>query len=183
MTNLMKMILATGNLKTNDKHRGFTLIELMVVMMIIGLLASLVMISFPDSSVKKISHTETRRLAGLVKLASENATLKARAVGIEFSNNSYRFLVRNTSSEWIPLNDKIFRKRLIPNNLQIEIELFGKLKKFKLDDTLGPQVLLSASGEITPFTARISPRNEKAFYQLKAQFGGYVAIEDLETTQ
>lgn len=89
---------------------GFTLVEVMVVMVIIGItlgLASLNAVPSPRQSLQ----AEAQRIALLLQLARDEAIVRNRLVAFEANSERYRFLVRNDTS-WEPVTrDDLLRER------------------------------------------------------------------------
>lgn len=103
------------------KHkRGFTLIELLVVIAIIGILASIVLVSFPGATRRaKDSRVISAIAQARTEMTSYNANqgtyvgfVVSTAIGTEVTNNSYgdtSLVVRNSadaSCMFAPLNEK-----------------------------------------------------------------------------
>lgn len=90
--------------------RGFTLVEIMVVMVIIGVtlgMVSLNAIPSPRQDLQK----EASRLALLLQLARDGAIVRNRLVAFEATPERYRFLVR-TETHWESINnDDLLRER------------------------------------------------------------------------
>ena len=89
---------------------GFTLVEIMVVMVIIGItlgIASLNAIPSP----KQHLQAEAQRLALLLQLARDEAIVRNRLVAFEAEPDRYRFMVRN-ETRWEPVTrDDLLRER------------------------------------------------------------------------
>jgi general secretion pathway protein H len=96
------------------KVSGFTLVELMVVMVIIGLtlgLATLNAIPSPRQDLQK----EAQRLSLLLQLARDEAIVRNRLVTFEADSQRYHFLVRN-ETRWDPITkDDLLRQRDFKN--------------------------------------------------------------------
>ena len=94
--------------------RGFTLVEIMVVMVIIGItlgLVSLNAIPSPRQDLQK----EAQRIALLLQLARDEAIVRNRLIAFEANSDRYRFLVRN-ETRWDPvINDDLLREREFKN--------------------------------------------------------------------
>jgi general secretion pathway protein H len=92
------------------KLSGFTLVELLVVMVIIGItlgLASLNAIPSPRQDLQQ----EAQRIALLLQLARDEAIVRNRQVAFEANPERYRFIVRNDTG-WEPVTrDDLLRER------------------------------------------------------------------------
>ena len=102
--------------------RGFTLVELMVVMAIIGI--TLGMVSFNAMpSPRQHLQGEANRIALLLQLARDEAIVRNRLVAFEADGETYRFLVRNENSWDLVTKDDLLRERFFkggPVKLLIE---------------------------------------------------------------
>ena len=76
---------------------GFTLVELMVVLVIIGLAATAVMLAMPEPGGSL--HSEAERLAARAKAARDGAIVEARPARLRIDNEGY-VLERRDDGEW-----------------------------------------------------------------------------------
>jgi general secretion pathway protein H len=84
-------------------ERGFTLVELMVVMLIIGLAAGAVELALPNG--RGALRTEARGLASRLDAARGEAILANRPVRAVIDDKGYRFKIRRRG-EWAPIVDR-----------------------------------------------------------------------------
>ncbi len=175
---------------------GFTLIEMMVVLVIMGVIVSMMVISLNSNEIKEDMEVEMTRLHVLINLAQEEAILQGQVMSLAISENTYRFDILNVENEtWQPLVDeKVFRERsIIPGtsfSLVIdEIEKEARNIEFKRELTLQEEkekrekqkqasdeeerkyqrVYIEPSGEMFPFELIL--RNEDDSVEVKLVLG------------
>src|SRR5205085_3162206 len=83
--------------KKRRKERGFTLIELMVVLVIIGLAAAAVMLALPEAGGSLAG--EADRFAARARAARDTAILESRAVALQVGRGGYE-VARRESGVW-----------------------------------------------------------------------------------
>ena len=71
-------------------NAGFSLLELLVVIVIIGIAVSFATLTFGDNQAKRMSH-KSQQLAALIELAKEQAIFNSQELGLLFTKNSYTF--------------------------------------------------------------------------------------------
>ena len=146
------------------QDRGFSLLELLVVIVIISILFTFTTLAIRGTSPEELLQTEAKRLDRLVQLALEEAILKGEEYGLEFKPDSYRFLLYFENT-WQPLdNDDLLRQRQLPEYMELELEI-EQIDVLIAEESTNdeadeekpdPQVFLLSSGEITPeFSVRL----------------------------
>lgn len=93
---------------------GFTLVELMVVLMILALAATAVVLTLPgeDQSVR----SEADRLAARLAAARDIAVVEGRSVSVRFAPSGYGF-ERRINGDWRPLPGRPFAQRNWPSDV------------------------------------------------------------------
>jgi general secretion pathway protein H len=98
--------------------RGFTLIEMLVVLLVMGLLAGLVTATAtPDDRARL--NVEAERLAQLIHLAATESRLTGKAVAWTANGPGYRFWRFSEASGWSQISDDVLRARTLPQGMTI----------------------------------------------------------------
>lgn len=114
--------LRCGRLKTgvnSARSRGFTLIEMLVVLMIIGLFFGLVsVLTRPDE--RALLRLEADRLSQLLDFAATEARLTGRAIAWTAEESGYRFWRSDDNANWLEIRDNdMLRVRTLPQGISI----------------------------------------------------------------
>ena len=184
----------------HNKQCGFTLLELLVVVVIVSILFTYTTLAIRSDSPEDIIKKEALRLERLVELALEESILRGEEYGIEVYPDGYRFL-RFTETQWLPLSDdRILHERELPLEMEMEMSLeeteiviepaANKMSDQDIDLELDddeddeknkkakPQIFLLSSGEITPeFEVRLYILGVETSYFVKGIFDGTLTTE------
>jgi len=163
----------------NHKINGFTLIEIMVVMVLIGVILTFATLSIGDGGLERKLEQEAQRLASLLTLASQESIMQSKEMGVFFDRQGYYFYVLG-EQQWHALTDPddIFRPRILPPEIQTEIRLEGEPIRLNEATTNAPQVLLLSSGEVTPFDILFTAETDETLrYRLTATALGKISVQ------
>ena len=159
--------LAIQALPNRERARGFTLIEILVAVVIIGIVMSVAVLSLSLAGDDRELRKEARRLMSLIELAQNDSMLQGREFGVEFMSSSYRFVEYDAElGQWAePFYDDSLRLWQLPED--IEFDLIIEDKRILLDEqaqvidyeetsgipreTYAPHLLIFSSGDSTPF--------------------------------
>ena len=99
--------------------RGFTLIEILVVLMIMGLFIGLVStITRPDD--RTVLQLEADRLAQLLDFAANEARLTGRSIAWTADESGYRFWRANDDGSWTEIRDsEVLHPRTLPQDMTV----------------------------------------------------------------
>jgi len=100
-------------------ERGFTLIEMLVVLMIMGLFLGLVSaITRPDD--RAVVRLEAERLAQLLDFAAAEAQLTGKSIAWTADGSGYRFWRLGEDSAWSEIGDsELLRARTLPQGMVV----------------------------------------------------------------
>jgi len=138
---------------SRKSQRGFTLLELLVTLVIVGILITFVAVSFTTNSYKHEIRAEANRLAQRIELVRRVATTHNETWGLSISSNGYRFLKFEPSDEeWLESEERLFQNYDLPMHMFLEFD--GNLDIPALIDKYNeqePEMVIVPGGEMTPF--------------------------------
>lgn len=107
---------------------GFTLLEILVVMVIIALLAMVVSLSVGGRAVDDRMEAESRRLEQLLRIASDEAQAKGVELGFRHTPKGFEFVTPDTQSgRWRLIEDGMFRPREVLAPFYLELRIDGRV--------------------------------------------------------
>ncbi len=158
----------------NSLQKGFTLIEILVVVVIVAVLMSAVTLSFPPTG-DKLLKEHAERFSALIGLAQDEAILQSRELALEINESGYAFY-RNENNSWTAYAETPFSKRNFPAEIGSKVYLDGIAIDLENRDQDKPQIVILSSGEMTPFSYKLSYKN-KSEVTLKVN-----AVGDIQQT-
>ncbi len=145
------------------RNKGFTLVEILVVVVIMAIMISLAVLSIGVTGRDSELDQESRRIVGLMGLLHDRALLEGRDFGLLVGPHSYEFLAYDgLRDQWRPLRGEgEFRRRQLPKGMSFALNLDARDVVLKAADpnlatdaetaAAAPQVAIAASGDGTPF--------------------------------
>ncbi|HXI47028.1 MAG TPA: type II secretion system minor pseudopilin GspH [Steroidobacteraceae bacterium] len=142
------------------RSKGFTLVEILVVIVIMAVVISITVLSVSSTGRDSQLDEESRRIEGLVGLLHERALLEGRDFGLRIEPAAYEFVVYDPRRDrWMMLDqEREFRHRDLPKGITFQLQLDSHTVVIKAidrnlpsGDQPNPQVAIAASGEGTPF--------------------------------
>lgn len=144
-----------------NRQFGFSLLELLVVVAIIGVFAGTLVLSTNITGQDRQLEREALRLQGLLQLLREEALIQSRDYGLEFCENGYRFFTYDHQQlVWVlPPNEQMFTEHLLEPPLRVsmvldarELVLEEEFEQAFEPELIGePQLLVLSTGEVSPF--------------------------------
>lgn len=139
------------------QSRGFTLLEVLVVILMVGLLASTLTLAQSDHGPQHAKR-EAERLRSLLVLLREDAMLERQELGVRIEPDGYSVHRLDADGRWIPASD--YRPQQLPDSLRLHLELGEQAPGLGAPvPRPGPQLLVLSSDELTPFSLQIELRS------------------------
>ena len=142
-----------------NKQRGFTLIEIVVVVVIISIVIGMTTISIGDPQAKRIKQSSTR-VATLLQLAKEQAIFNSQDYALSVWESGYAFYTLSETGWNIIADDRIFRTRDLPEGLEFFLYLDDLKVILEREDKKKPQIFITSDGEISPFKLEITDHRD-----------------------
>nr|WP_113865034.1 type II secretion system minor pseudopilin GspH [Brenneria salicis]NMN91002.1 general secretion pathway protein H [Brenneria salicis ATCC 15712 = DSM 30166]RBP66496.1 general secretion pathway protein H [Brenneria salicis ATCC 15712 = DSM 30166]RLM32051.1 type II secretion system protein GspH [Brenneria salicis ATCC 15712 = DSM 30166] len=156
----------TTTRSTRRYQRGFTLLEMMLVVLLAGVAATLVVMAFPAER-QNDSAWQLARFQTQLAFAADASQINELMLGVRIYPDRWQFyqLQRETSSEtesdanwkgyqWRPWRPyRVNPSATMPDSLRFELlQVNGKkAQKRRGKDNDAPDILILPGGEITPF--------------------------------
>ena len=160
---------------------GFTLVEILVVIVIIGVIAAGALLSLSSTGRDSGLEQERDRLAALIDYVRERGELQTLEYGIHCTPTGYRFLVYDLrQAAWITdtLDDVLRQPRQLPAGLLVTLVIEGREvvleapKNAQSPGPLTPQVLLLSSGELNSFALTLKRAGTRRSVTLRTNADG-----------
>jgi general secretion pathway protein H len=177
---------STSKLLKRPLAAGFSLLELLVVVTIIGIFVGMAVLSIDITGRDRESEREAARLKGLLDLVREEALMQNRDFGILFNDGAYRFYVYDyVQGAWLmPADDRLLAEHSLGETLRLDLMVEDRqvILDSEFDNDVlekpAPQVLLLSSGEMTPFELEVYRDFDGGRYVLTAELDGEMEITE-----
>ncbi|WP_041765704.1 type II secretion system minor pseudopilin GspH [Psychromonas ingrahamii] len=190
----------------NPQQHGFTLLEVMLVVLLIGLASLAVVMTFPNTlSTENNARWQAQRFATLLQLAEDEALISGNELGLVIEKNSYQFAVYDYSKQrWLAarvgeIEEKVELPELIRLEYSLSDSVWGEISSSDQDSfieeservdieddnklkTLNPPIYVMSSGEVSPFSLVFSKADndpEKQSITVSVSMNGAISLTEL----
>lgn len=159
------------------KNDGFTLIEILVVLLIIAIVLAVALMSFGDFGTSRRQQLSLLQLKASIKAAQLDAILQSEVLGLDITPTGYRYYdyqhnLDNSVAYWRPLrHDHLSNLHAFPS--KISWSLTTSTPKAKPQE---PRIYFLPDGTMTPFKLIII-FNDNQVFTLLLNHSGEVDVE------
>ena len=163
------------------RQRGFTLLEMLLVALLMGLTAAAVTMSFNTTGPQQILKKNAERFIAATELVLDETVLSGNFIGIVIEETEYKFVVYNEAKWQFVQDDRLLSVQTMEPGIKLDLILDGMPLNQEEDEDASwfdepfiedeteeekkkhpePQILLFPSGEVTPFELSFITINER----------------------
>ena len=159
---------------------GFTLLEILVVVIVIGVIVSAATLSINVLGRDRESQENMERLWAVLRQSREETELQGLDIGLFIHASGYEFLRFNAREQrWISIeSDALFAPRELPEGLRFRLWMETREIVLKpgpvdrsdkiQDEKWLPQVFVLSSGDIMPFELQVERDSQPAIWRVTA---------------
>lgn len=160
------------NPSDNKRQAGFTLVEVLCVLALLGLTAGLVVLNLPKPA--SPFRAEVQSVTTLLNLAAQQSVIDGKSRGIDFTPSEFNIL--EYDGAWVV--DRTYEfKDMYGFELAVDhqdVDLVEREKKKEKSD-LPPLIYFDATGNVTPFHLSFEGREDS--YTLSPDSRGRIVME------
>ncbi len=190
---ITKVLVAVAVPKRISFDQGFTLIEILIVIVIIGIISATTIMAVGDAGRGRRVQAAAIQLKNALELAQEQAVLTESVLGIEVQPHGYRFLQfslnidkenRKINASWQPIkNSTILSQQTLASYINLHINIkdtpFQAMQDKLMRSTkeTKPQAIIMPDSGFTPFVLTVSNHNGKPAYYIAGDNAGNIRLK------
>ncbi len=156
--------------------RGFTLIEILVIVLIIGITAGMALLAYGDFGAARRVTMFGEGFANYMQLLQQKAILETSTLGVKFQKNAYVTYQFKDGINWQPFpQNTLFHPRLLPANTIVAIQSKKQLGN--------PDIIIFSSGDISPFVLTLGTDSERNLITLQGTPSGELIVNNEKKTK
>lgn len=150
--------------------KGFTLVEILVVVLIIGITLGVAVLSFGDFGGKRRIIVVAEQLAHHIKVVQQQAILETTSLGIHIDKTGYETVRFEPAIGWVSVtSQRPFRRQHFPDTMVFTI-------KQSIHQKGQPDIIMTATGDITPFILELGTNQHTSLVTISTKPDGTIQV-------
>jgi general secretion pathway protein H len=181
--------MVSNDARIGIRTAGFTLIEILVVVVIMAIVISMAVLSINTTGRDQQLDQESMRIEGLLNLLHDRALVEGRDFGMRIEPGAYQFLYYDgIRGRWLRFDqEREFRHRELPKGVTFQLTLDSVKVVLKPPDPdlvkddaplPPPQIAVAASGDSSAFRLTLTREQTNATAAVTSDTTGKVAVEN-----
>jgi len=178
-------MLKSRNKLARPRGAGFTLIEMLVVVVIIAIVMTTAMLAIGATGRDRDLEKESERMLALLIYTREQAEVRTREFGLLCDENGYQFVTFDPrKDEWVAVEtDEALRGRELSDGLSFALTVEARpvvLRRPADSKDLTPQIMLYSNGDLTPFELTLQRKEEERSVTLASNEEGLIEAHSMQ---
>lgn len=165
--------LVIGMSANKIKQKGFTLIEILVVILTVGITLGFALLAFGDFGSTRRITVAAEEFIDYVKLVQQQAIITSNTLSIRVSQDGYQALRLQQhlahKPHWQPMSQTVFRLQKFPHDATVN------LQKAKY-------LIVHPSGDMTAFTLIFKSAKQTPVVSVIGTHNGILRLQSMETS-
>lgn len=163
------MPISATTISEPGRSGGFTLLELLVVVVLVAILLSTVVLGFTGADVEQRLRGQAEQIAHTIDLARQYALQRNREWGLYVERDAVTFAEFDPEQNlWVTQAGRTFGAVGLLPEVVASVESEGMEGLPSAERERFPKVILYSSGEVTPFTLRLEPQWQSPAWEISS---------------
>jgi prepilin-type N-terminal cleavage/methylation domain-containing protein len=166
-------------LRWSKGQHGYTLLELVVVIFIIGLISAVILLRSGTVRFNRKVAVFAQQLQSFIQVCQQQAILQPALIGVMVQANNYQayYFSQDQPPHWQALasRDSFWQPRQVPTDIVLRLSIAVPNNA----SGIAPQIVIQPSGDFTPFTIDIGYVGEAARFRVQGNDVGEILLQEL----
>ena len=150
------------------RSRGFTLVEVLTVVFIVGIIAGLITVNSGGDSKSELN-LQAKRVVGLIDAARDESAIIGIPLGLKLSESDNSYSFKSFENLWRDYEVSLFRQRQLPELFKLKIlnkqkdNPSGSNEDDDEESDQVPDIVITPDGLISPFVLKLELGQDSLF--------------------